>query len=229
VSAGGRGKQYCSPVPRPGSAGPGLSSAKNMKMSMRICNASRETRGQREVRKEGRRDETCPVSTEGGTRRVQLVREGGGRGGVPGRAARPGLRKTRTAPGAGTRLLVLGEQRRERIDRYFDLRAPAVLRDSERQMQRGAVPDMRSHRNARTGELAFVLVACFSDAFLRCSRLRASCSEMNCCANVALHSSLEKSTNCISTCKRCSSGAPLSTVRESPSCNGSWRKTRRAH
>jgi hypothetical protein len=29
----------------------------------------------------GRRDETCPVSTEGGTRRVQLVREGGGGGG----------------------------------------------------------------------------------------------------------------------------------------------------
>jgi len=29
----------------------------------------------------GRRDETCPVSTEGGTRRVQLVREGGVRGG----------------------------------------------------------------------------------------------------------------------------------------------------
>jgi len=28
-----------------------------------------------------RRDETCPVSTEGGTRRVQLVREGAGRGG----------------------------------------------------------------------------------------------------------------------------------------------------
>ena len=26
-------------------------------------------------------DETCPISTEGGTRRVQLVREGGGRGG----------------------------------------------------------------------------------------------------------------------------------------------------
>jgi hypothetical protein len=26
-------------------------------------------------------DETCPVSTEGGMRRVQLVREGGGRGG----------------------------------------------------------------------------------------------------------------------------------------------------
>jgi hypothetical protein len=30
----------------------------------------------------GRRDETCLVSTEGGTRRVQLVREGEGRGGV---------------------------------------------------------------------------------------------------------------------------------------------------
>ena len=26
----------------------------------------------------GRRDETCPISTGGGTRRVQLVREGGG-------------------------------------------------------------------------------------------------------------------------------------------------------
>ena len=31
---------------------------------------------------EQRRDETCPVSTEGGTRRVQLVREGGGREGA---------------------------------------------------------------------------------------------------------------------------------------------------
>jgi hypothetical protein len=30
---------------------------------------------------EARRGETCPVSTEGGTRRVQLVREGGGGGG----------------------------------------------------------------------------------------------------------------------------------------------------
>ena len=29
----------------------------------------------------GKRDETCPVSTERGTRRVQLAREGGGRGG----------------------------------------------------------------------------------------------------------------------------------------------------
>jgi hypothetical protein len=29
------------------------------------------------------RDETCPVSTEGGTRHVHLVREGGGRGGTP--------------------------------------------------------------------------------------------------------------------------------------------------
>ena len=26
------------------------------------------------------RDETCPISTEGGTRRVHLVRRGGGRG-----------------------------------------------------------------------------------------------------------------------------------------------------
>ena len=34
----------------------------------------------------GRRDKTCPVSTEGRTRRVQLVREGGGKGGG-GRAA----------------------------------------------------------------------------------------------------------------------------------------------
>jgi hypothetical protein len=32
----------------------------------------------------GRRDETCPFSTEGGTRRVQLVR-GGGVGGAAGR------------------------------------------------------------------------------------------------------------------------------------------------
>ena len=30
-----------------------------------------------------RRDETCPISTEGGTRRVQLVREGGGGGAPP--------------------------------------------------------------------------------------------------------------------------------------------------
>jgi len=30
----------------------------------------------------GRRDETCPVSTGGGTRRVQSVREGGGGGGI---------------------------------------------------------------------------------------------------------------------------------------------------
>ena len=28
----------------------------------------------------GGRDETCPISTEGGTRRVHLVRRGGGRG-----------------------------------------------------------------------------------------------------------------------------------------------------
>jgi hypothetical protein len=40
----------------------------------------------------GRRGEACPVSTEGGTRRVQSVREGGGRGG--GEAAR------RSDPGA---------------------------------------------------------------------------------------------------------------------------------
>jgi hypothetical protein len=42
------------------------------------------------------RDETCPVSTEGGTRRVQLAREGGGRGGAPRTA--PAL--SRAAPGA---------------------------------------------------------------------------------------------------------------------------------
>ena len=35
----------------------------------------------------GRRDETCPVSTGGGTRRVQSVREGGGGGGGGGAGA----------------------------------------------------------------------------------------------------------------------------------------------
>jgi len=38
------------------------------------------------------RDETCPVSTEGGTRRVQLVREGGGGGGPAGMGNRLGRR-----------------------------------------------------------------------------------------------------------------------------------------
>ena len=34
------------------------------------------------VLRAARRDETCPISTEGGTRRIQLVREGGWRGGA---------------------------------------------------------------------------------------------------------------------------------------------------
>ena len=38
----------------------------------------------RRPRQERIRDETCPISTGGGTRRVQLVREGGG--GAPRRA-----------------------------------------------------------------------------------------------------------------------------------------------
>ena len=35
-----------------------------------------------------KRDETCPISTEGWTRRVQLVQEGGGGGGRAARSAR---------------------------------------------------------------------------------------------------------------------------------------------
>ena len=34
----------------------------------------------------GERDETCPVSTEGWTRRVHFIREGGGDGGARARA-----------------------------------------------------------------------------------------------------------------------------------------------
>ena len=41
-------------------------------------------------------DETCPISTEGWTRRVQLVREGGGGGGK-----RRGARGAGTSAGAG--------------------------------------------------------------------------------------------------------------------------------
>jgi len=52
----------------------------------------------------GRRDETCPVSTEGGTRRVQLVREGGG-GGALSRSA--SLDASLTAEEADMLLLVL--------------------------------------------------------------------------------------------------------------------------
>ena len=41
----------------------------------------------------GRRDETCPVSTGGGTRRVQSVRKGGGGGGAPGGCQGRGKRR----------------------------------------------------------------------------------------------------------------------------------------
>ena len=42
--------------------------------------------------------ETCPISTEGGTRRVQLVREGGEEGGGPVRAARTPPLSARAQP-----------------------------------------------------------------------------------------------------------------------------------
>ena len=45
-------------------------------------------------------DEACPISTEGWTRRVHFVREGGG-GGGPGRSARPALRR-RCEAGCGS-------------------------------------------------------------------------------------------------------------------------------
>jgi hypothetical protein len=47
-------------------------------------------------------DETCPISTEGGTRRVQLVREGGGRGGETNERRR---RRRREVHGAAPRVL----------------------------------------------------------------------------------------------------------------------------
>jgi len=57
------------------------------------------------------RGETCPVSTEGGTRRVQLVREGGGRGG-PSPASGP-ARPRKPAP----RPAPLSAQRGKRLQR----------------------------------------------------------------------------------------------------------------
>jgi hypothetical protein len=61
----------------------------------------------------GRRDETCPFSTEGGTRRVQLVREGGNLlrhdlaerlEGVAVRALREGNRRLERSAGLHPRL-----------------------------------------------------------------------------------------------------------------------------
>jgi len=75
------------------------------------------TRRVRLVRKEGRdvsgwygrRDETCPVGTERGTRRVQLVREGGGRGG----GVAPPARRSGTASPRAARPRPRGSPRRE--------------------------------------------------------------------------------------------------------------------
>jgi len=67
-----------------------------------VCLFGRDGSGEsiRLTERDGRRDETCPISTGGGTRRVQLVREGGGGGGL-GRAALNGAAKQ--GPAAPTR------------------------------------------------------------------------------------------------------------------------------
>jgi hypothetical protein len=74
----------------------------------------------------GRRDETCPVSTGGGTRRVQSVREGGGRGTVDLhhhvphrdlRTKREGAREGATWPAAACPDCTGGGTRRVRIVR----------------------------------------------------------------------------------------------------------------
>jgi len=86
------------------------------------------------------RDETCPVSTEGGTRRVQLVREGGG--GVHLKRAEP-LRR----PGDGR---VSGGRAGGRAGAHRH-----VLRGVERRGRRRAIEAAvrRRHLAARRGEI----------------------------------------------------------------------------
>jgi hypothetical protein len=65
----------------------------------------------------GRRDETCPISTGGGTRRIQSVREGeGGGGGLHGASSASASSSSRTDAGTSARWarrvrLVRGEGR----------------------------------------------------------------------------------------------------------------------
>jgi len=62
-------------------------------------------------------DETCPVSTEGGTRRVQLLRGGGGRGGTLGGDEGGGVagREARAAVGEALLELLEREEREARL------------------------------------------------------------------------------------------------------------------
>ena len=83
--------------------------------------------------------ETCPISTEGGTRRVQLVREGGGRGG----GARLRVRHAQAGE-------VLWRQRRERL--HLPEHQPARRSEPARRpgaARRGAARALLVPRQAR--------------------------------------------------------------------------------
>jgi len=95
----------------------------------------------------GRRDETCPVSTGGGTRRVQSVQEGGGGGGSRcGASCRPAREEVlrggmaQRAAGAAGRLTAS----RRKSPRSDPCRAEAVSRWRRRRQREGSARRMRA-------------------------------------------------------------------------------------